>query len=280
MSDIDVKLMEQYLDESRENLATVETDLLGIEKHAAEIDEAQVNRLFRAVRTVKEGSVLFDLSKIGELAHKTENVVSLIRSRKMLPTTNRIAILLHAVDKLNVLMRDPEISNEANIADLVAKLETIYADCQTPSAERTKAAGSTLLGNGGHLRMLVVEDDFACRLLLQKFLSRFGECNIRVNGKEAIEACRLALDEGRKYDLICMDIMMPEIDGREAVRRIRALEQQRGLFPSQCSKIIMTTTVNDLKDMIYCFEELCDDYLVKPIDLAQVQDRMKQFQLI
>jgi two-component system, chemotaxis family, chemotaxis protein CheY len=74
-----------------------------------------------------------------------------------------------------------------------------------------------------------VEDDFATRLLLQTFLSRYGECHIAVNGREALEAFGSALERGEGYDLIFMDIMMPEMDGREALRQVRAAEAAHGI---------------------------------------------------
>jgi CheY-like chemotaxis protein len=80
------------------------------------------------------------------------------------------------------------------------------------------------------MKTLIVEDDFTSRLFLQTVLSRYGECHIAVNGKEAVEAHRTAGEDGKRYDLICMDIMMPEIDGREAVKQVRALEEARGIF--------------------------------------------------
>ena len=65
------------------------------------------------------------------------------------------------------------------------------------------------------IKTLIVEDDFACRKALQIFLSEYGNCFIAVNGCEAVEAVRQALDEDQPYDLICLDIMMPEMDGHE-----------------------------------------------------------------
>jgi two-component system chemotaxis response regulator CheY len=125
-----------------------------------------------------------------------------------------------------------------------------------------------------------VEDDFASRLLLQTFLSRYGDCHVAVNGREAVEAFRLALEQGRRYDLICMDIMMPEMDGREAVRRVRAMEEDQGILSNYGAKIIMTTAVDEIREVIHCFQELCDAYLVKPIDLGQLLSQMKAFHLV
>jgi two-component system chemotaxis response regulator CheY len=80
------------------------------------------------------------------------------------------------------------------------------------------------------MRALLVEDDFASRLLLQTFLFRFGECHAAANGREAVEVFRASWEMGLPYDLICMDVMMPEMDGCEAVRQIRAQEQARGIL--------------------------------------------------
>src|ERR1022692_2902118 len=97
------------------------------------------------------------------------------------------------------------------------------------------------------MKTLVVEDDFTSRLVLQTFLSLYGECHVAVNGWEAVDAFRAALEGGQPYDLICMDIMMPEMDGRDAVKQVRALEEAHGVLSASAAKIIMTTAVEDIK---------------------------------
>lgn len=130
------------------------------------------------------------------------------------------------------------------------------------------------------MRTLIVEDDFTSRLLLQTFLSRYGECHIAVNGKEAVAAFRAARESGQWYDLICMDIMMPEMDGQTAVKEIRALEEAGGTLSTNGAKIIMTTALDDVKSVVQSFGSLCDAYLFKPIDTGKLLGHMKDLQLI
>jgi two-component system chemotaxis response regulator CheY len=130
------------------------------------------------------------------------------------------------------------------------------------------------------MKTLIVEDDFTSRLVLQTYLSRYGECHIAVNGREAVDAFRVATQSGQRYDLICMDIMMPEVDGREAVRQVRQLEEADGIPSTSGVKIIMTTALNDMKEMAKCFNELCDGYLVKPINFAELLAQVKAYHLV
>jgi two-component system chemotaxis response regulator CheY len=130
------------------------------------------------------------------------------------------------------------------------------------------------------MRTLIVEDDFTSRLLLQAVLSRYGECHVAINGKEAVEAFRLSLNNGRRYNLICMDIMMPEMDGKEAVREIRALEEGVGILSTSGAKIIMVTALDDVKNVITSFKALCDAYIFKPVDTAQLLTQLKSLALV
>jgi len=130
------------------------------------------------------------------------------------------------------------------------------------------------------MRTLIVEDDFTSRLLLQSLLSRYGECQIAVNGKEAVTAFRAAQESGQKYDLICMDIMMPEMDGQTALKEIRALEEAGGTLSTHGVKIIMTTALDDVRNVVQSYKSLCDAYLFKPIDSGKLLAHLRDLYLV
>jgi two-component system chemotaxis response regulator CheY len=269
MIDLFSELAEEFQGESLDHLATMETDLLALEGGAVKSDPERIHRIFRAIHSIKGGAGMLELNKIGELAHQMEEVLGLIRSGMLVPTPDRVHVLLEATDRIRELIQNPVASAQADVAGLIAALGVVR---ETAAVRSSPSAAP--------LRVLLVEDDFSSRLLLQTFLSRYGACHIAVNGKEAVEAARSALERGLRYDLICMDIMMPEMDGREAVKRIRALEVEHGILSTYGAKIIMTTAVDDIKEVNRCFHELCDGYLLKPVDLNQLLEQMKVCHLI
>ena len=79
------------------------------------------------------------------------------------------------------------------------------------------------------MKILIAEDDLSSRKFLSKFLSQYGECDVTIDGIEAVEAFMIAHDIDEPYDLICLDIMMPKVDGIKALRAIRDIERQKGL---------------------------------------------------
>jgi len=271
MIDIDDELAKDSLAAYQEHLAIIETELIAMETGGAKADEGRVKRASEAVYAIKVNAGVLEHAKIGELAWKVEEALGRIRSGDMVATPDRMGVLLRATDKLRELLQDLGASNQADIAEIMAALAGL-------GKSRLSPAGRVRQG-GGRLRTLLVEDDFASRLLLQTFLSRYGECHVAVNGREAVEAFRAALEGGQKYDLICMDIMMAEMDGREAVRQVRAMEAAHGIL-STGAKIIMTTAVHEIKEVIRCYEELCDSYLLKPIDLGKLLSLMKSYQMV
>jgi len=117
------------------------------------------------------------------------------------------------------------------------------------------------------MRVLIVEDDLTSRKLLQKIVSPYGEADIAVNGQESIEAFETALEGGNPYDLVCMDIMMPEMDGQEALKKIRAAEKAKGIRNSEEVKVIMITALDDPKNVVEAYYKGgATSYVPKPID--------------
>ena len=125
-------------------------------------------------------------------------------------------------------------------------------------------------------RILIAEDDFVSRKFLGKFLSRYGECDLVVDGMEAIDAYMMALKEKRPYELICLDIMMPKVDGVKVLRTIRSLEKQYGIALENRSRIIMTTALGEAKYVQSAFDYGCEAYASKPIDTAKLVEVLKQ----
>lgn len=117
------------------------------------------------------------------------------------------------------------------------------------------------------MRVLIVEDDFTSRKLLQKILTPYGEADIAVNGQEAVEAFDSAMQEGRPYELVCMDIMMPEMDGQEALKKIREIEKNNGISSNDEVKVVMTTALDDPKNVVEAYYKGgATSYVPKPID--------------
>lgn len=130
------------------------------------------------------------------------------------------------------------------------------------------------------MKILIVEDDFVCRRLLQNILSPYGDCDIAINGKEAVEAFRLAGEDGDTYDLICLDIMMPEMDGQEALKKIREMEKEKGILGLDGVKVIITSALGDSKNVLGAFRTGCEGYLVKPVKKDKLIEEIKKLGLI
>ena len=130
------------------------------------------------------------------------------------------------------------------------------------------------------MKTLVVEDDFTSRLLLQEILKKYGDVHIAVNGQEAVKAVDTAINTGEPYNLICLDIMMPEMNGLEALKKIRGMEDARGIQITRGVKVIMTTALDGAKHIMEAFHGLCDAYLVKPIDKPALIKQMHRLGLI
>jgi len=122
------------------------------------------------------------------------------------------------------------------------------------------------------MRILIAEDDLASRKFLFKFLSEYGECDLVVDGLEVLDAFLMSVKENDPYDLICLDIMMPKVDGVKVLKAIRNLEEQKGVPHEKRTKVIMTTALAETQMVKNAFEIGCEAYAAKPIDIEKLAD--------
>ena len=113
--------------------------------------------------------------------------------------------------------------------------------------------------------------------MMQRLLAPYGEVDVVVDGEEAGEAFRIAWEESKPYDVVFMDIMMPRVDGHEALRRIRASEKEMGIRTVDEVKIVMTTVMEDPKNVVEAYQGGgATAYLVKPIDLDKLKKELEK----
>jgi len=115
------------------------------------------------------------------------------------------------------------------------------------------------------MKTLIVEDDFVSRRLLQVILYSYGECHIAVNGTEAVRALELSYEENSPYDLVCLDIMMPDMDGHEVLKRLNSLREKNPQY-ADSPKVVITSALGDRDNVFQAFRKQCDAYMVKPIE--------------
>ncbi|HBV87252.1 MAG TPA: response regulator [Desulfosporosinus sp.] len=130
------------------------------------------------------------------------------------------------------------------------------------------------------MKILIAEDDLASRRFLSKVLSQYGEVDLVVDGLEALDAYLMAIKEKEPYDLICLDIMMPKVDGVKVLKAIRDYEGKQTLKPEQRVKVIMTTALAETDFVNRAFEIGCEAYAAKPIDTNKMLEVLRKLRLI
>ena len=145
---------------------------------------------------------------------------------------------------------------------------------------RNSRSADQIFGGEKIMKFLIAEDDFTSRKLLQRTLEKYGMCDVAVNGKEALTAFTEALKKGEKYDLICLDIMMPELDGHGVITKVRDIEVKNGIGGLDGVKIVMVSGLDDTKNVLTAFREGCEAYITKPLDRKKLFEHLRSFGLI
>jgi len=353
----DREMIVEFVDESSEMLGSIQNDLMDLMKKP---DAESINRIFRAFHSMKGNSRMFGYDRLGNFAHKAEDVLSLIRKGDLAIERTTIDCLLHALDMMTLILTDIRaggddsrdatvafaelesvlnanagsgkvVSDTARAESIKQELKTHPSDksgddrpktaakevnapdsfvTQSPAARKgieldlTESAPEPQspvqtirsipvvkpvfvpagLQPGHPLKILVVEDDFTSRTILMQFFSEYGVCHIAKDGLEAIRAFTntYELNPPEPYDLICMDIMMPNMDGTQAARTIREIERGKGVEGTEYeTAIIIASSVSDPATIIRaCYECGANYYFVKPLSFSQMKQQMRKLNLI
>lgn len=126
------------------------------------------------------------------------------------------------------------------------------------------------------MRILIAEDDQTSRKFLAQVLAQYGECDLTVDGLEALDAFLLSLQEKRPYGVVCLDIMMPKVDGVKALQTIRQLEQGQGGDVKATAKVIMISALEEPHFVQTAFDLGCNVYLAKPLTVNELEDAMEK----
>jgi two-component system chemotaxis response regulator CheY len=131
------------------------------------------------------------------------------------------------------------------------------------------------------MKCLIVEDDEISSQVLEKMVSLHGSYDAVADTKKAGALFRQARESPSPYDLVLMDIMLPEGDGLKMVREIRTAEALLNIPKLHRVKVIMTTALDDPRTIMKAlYESDADSYLIKPISLQRLEEEFRTLRLV
>jgi two-component system, chemotaxis family, chemotaxis protein CheY len=129
------------------------------------------------------------------------------------------------------------------------------------------------------MRILIVDDDYTSRVKLSQLLASYGHCDQAPNGDIALRLFEAAQKELAPYNLVTMDIEMPDLSGQEVLTRIRAIEKEWETPASKIVKVLMITAKETAKDVVSSYYGGCDGYLAKPVNGERLRKSLLDMKL-
>jgi two-component system chemotaxis response regulator CheY len=130
------------------------------------------------------------------------------------------------------------------------------------------------------MRSLIVEDDYITSQVMLELMKSFGDADLAENGNEAIDKFRDSIIDNNKYDIIFLDIMMPEMDGQEVLQKVRDHEAENNIKGLDSCKIVMTTALDDFENIKKAFVNQAEGYVVKPVDKDKIVKVLADLEMI
>lgn len=135
-------VVNEFVEEAREHLANTERDLLVMEKCCDSDAPGALNRVFRAIHSIKGASGTFGFPAVNELSHAMESVLLLIRDGKMTSDADKVNALLEGVDRLRFMIEDIHASHEVDCQSELRRLKALVQDVGTRSAHHSMNAAA------------------------------------------------------------------------------------------------------------------------------------------
>jgi two-component system, chemotaxis family, chemotaxis protein CheY len=129
------------------------------------------------------------------------------------------------------------------------------------------------------MRCLIVEDNAIMREIMCVFLADYADIVTACNGREGVRFFTRAYEEGNPFDMVLLDVIMPEMDGQMALKLMRLVEKGLPAAHDKRAVIIMTTALDSAQD-VKGFQGDCTDYLVKPVARAELRTMLRRYELI
>ncbi len=131
------------------------------------------------------------------------------------------------------------------------------------------------------MKVLVVDDEVVSRKKMVKILGKFGECEEAENGKQAIEKFSVnAVDGTTPFDVITLDISMPDMSGLDVLKRIRKIETEKSIEKEDQVKILMVTSKSEKETVRSSIEGGCNDYVIKPFNNQSIEIKLERVGLL
>lgn len=130
------------------------------------------------------------------------------------------------------------------------------------------------------MKALVVEDDFITSEVMKEIMLAFGTCDVAENGTIALEKFSTTLISNSKYDIVFLDIMMPDMSGQEVLQHLRNIESENNILGLDGVKVVMTSALDDFTNIKTAFKSQCESYLVKPVDKDKILNILLEFELL
>lgn len=292
-----VKFLDEFVSATKSQLSDLEQAVLDSGTGQSE-DENATATARRILHSIKGDAGILGLENINQLCHEAEfaveELVGTARADMLLRVKDWLVdAMIHLADPSAAQQQPQHASQPSAPAAACPQAPSRDSDRTQPEAvteqqqweqnmkleQQTESAQATQQGQK-LMRCLIVEDDFTSRKLVQAHMAQYAECDIAVNGLEATQVVRDALERNEPYDLLCLDINMPEMDGQEALKIIRETEAEFGIKGLDCAKVIMTTALDDKKSIMDAFRTGCEAYLTKPVRKAALVEQLNELNLI